>query len=186
MCSSDLTGLASNSHCAIYMPKDLNMLGATWLFSCFVKIVKGTYFTVGSDAGYSGGNTGYSVSKTVTDTGSQGWYRFSTLLGTSQITSIDGLAISMAVLPDATGAIEAYIALPYLANVTYKGTNQDSWAGSVIDNLMRNGLYINPSTQNVTLSGSFSGTSASFSSTLSVSGLASFIDRKSTRLNSSH
>ena len=142
------TGIASNytasAHCAVYLPKELNNLGVYWIFSAFVKIVKGSAFTVGSDAGYIGINTGYSISKATCDQGPQGWTRYTTMLATSQITSIDGLAISMAVLPDANGDIEAYIALPYLANVNYKGQNVDSWSGSVVDKLQRQGVYIQP------------------------------------------
>jgi len=138
------TGVTTG-HCSIFLPKELNNLGAKWIFNAFVKITKGTHFTVGADAGYNRGNTGYSVTKAVADAGPQGWVRFSTLLNTSQITSIDGLAISMAILPDANGDIEGYVALPYLANVNYKGTNTDSWSGSVVDKLDRMGFYVNPS-----------------------------------------
>jgi len=139
------SGIVSPAHCAIYPPKEENNLGAKWLFSCFVKIVRGSAFKVGTDAGYRAVSGTQLASKAQTDAGPQGWIRVSGMLGTSQITRLDGLAMSLSIIPDAEGEIEGYIALPYLANATYKGTNYDSWSGSVIDKLARQGLYIHPS-----------------------------------------
>lgn len=136
-------GLTASSHCSVFMPKELNNLGAKWFFSAFVKIIKGTGFSYGTDAGYTGSAPNF-VTKATIDAGAQGWLRVSGIVDTSQITSIDGLAFSMGIHPDANGDVEAYIALPYLANVNYKGTNLDSWSNSILDKLMRQGLYIEP------------------------------------------
>jgi len=148
------SGIVSPAHCAIYPPKEENNLGAKWLFSCFVKIVRGSAFKVGTDAGYRAVSGTQLASKAQTDAGPQGWIRVSGMLGTSQITRLDGLAMSLSIIPDAEGEIEGYIALPYLANATYKGTNYDSWSGSILDKLARQGLYIHPTNGAITSSSS--------------------------------
>lgn len=159
------TGFTASQHNYVSMPMERNNLGAKWLFYCWVKIVKGTTFGAGVDSGYMGVARGDTVSKATTDAGSQGWYRYFTLATSSQITSLDGLAFSIGITPDANGDFEYYIALPYLANVNYKGTNLDVWTGSTLDKLMREGVYITPLSGNMGI-----GQEASSTSKLAVAG----------------
>jgi len=133
---------------------DYNQIGSRWIFSCWIKIVKGIKFAVGNDAGYYG--NGYwpnSVTKTVTDTASQGWYNHRVLLSTSQISSIAEQIMGFAIEPDVNGEIEAYIALPYLAVATTKGINNNSWSDSIIDRLYRYGFKMNLNTLGIIYDG---------------------------------
>jgi hypothetical protein len=128
-------------HAAVTLPIDSNALGARWLFTCWVHIAKGECFGVGADAGYKCKITPpNSVSKTTTDAGPQGWYRYSAMVSSSQITKLEALAMSMGFIPDSNGDLEVYLALPYLQNLMYQGTNLDAWVGSLSDTLYRGGF----------------------------------------------
>jgi hypothetical protein len=150
------------NHCAVTMTFDYNSLGAKWLFTCWVKMISGDSFGVGSDAGYRAKpNPPNSVSKEDIQAATDGWYRYSAIVSTSQITSLDNLAMSLGFIPESDGSIEAYLALPYLQNLTWEGTNLDSWTGSFSDHLYRNGFLIDPTNRTVKISNTVrSGTTA--------------------------
>jgi hypothetical protein len=134
---------ASNSHLVIRMPMDQFITGYLWLFQCWVKISTGSNFCIGSDAGWYGtGNWPNPVSKSVTDASTDGWYRYSRIIQTAQLSNTAGNALLMTIQPDENGNVEGYVALPYLAVTTTTGVNQDSWNGSILDKLTDKGLWV--------------------------------------------
>jgi uncharacterized protein YkvS len=143
------TGITPGSHSYVSMPFEKNVLGSTWHFKAWVKIVAGSQACFGSDAGYLGNANGICVTKAVADAADQGWYRFNGTTTTSQITSLGSLALSFGAIPDGSGNVEMYVALPYVANLNTYGTNKETWVPSIADSMSRNGLTIHPTTYNV-------------------------------------
>lgn len=136
-----ISGDNSSAHSMAYFPFERNVLTNKVHFRAWVKIVKGQEVSFGTDAGYGNTSRGLTITKGMTDSGTDGWYRIDAVVGISQITHLYGNAFSMGLKGN---DIEVYLAVPHL-NVV----DNASWLPSVCDMLSTNGLTIHPQTGKV-------------------------------------
>ncbi|WP_199154421.1 hypothetical protein [Chromobacterium sp. ASV23] len=87
-------------------------------FSAWFYIAKGS-LGMGGDAGYMWDSNGMQfnpgsvvIDSKITASAADGWYRYSGLIGISQVTTLGGAQFSIGI---GEGEVEAYMALPYLA-----------------------------------------------------------------------
>lgn len=141
-----ITGDNSGTHTFVSLPYEVNVLTNQVLLKGWLKIAQGTRAGFGVDCGYTNYfSCTYQVSKTQAQAAPDGWYAMDTLIGLSEVTSLDNLALSMGIQGEGpTSAFEVYLALPYVANL-----NDDTWMPSITDTVMRAGLFLEPGTGNV-------------------------------------
>ncbi len=128
-----VTGDNSGPHTCLGFPFETKVLVRLVRLTGWLKIARGTLVCFGPDAGYRNRWLGHVVTREQTERAPDGWHRVNTMIGTSHVTSLDGLAFSMGIQgqePD--GSFEVYLALPYMANLDH-----DSWLPSVSDMVRR-------------------------------------------------
>ncbi|NEN98163.1 MAG: hypothetical protein F6K50_22395, partial [Moorea sp. SIO3I7] len=137
-----ITGNNSAVHTSVMFPFESNVLTNKVHFKAWLKITSGSKVGFGVDSGYRNVVRGLIITKEQTDDAPDGWYQIDAVIGTSEVTSLNGLAFSMGI--EASGSFEVYLALPYVANL-----DNDTWLPSVSDMLSRDGLTVHPSSRNV-------------------------------------
>ncbi|WP_461639629.1 hypothetical protein [Labilibaculum euxinus] len=136
-----ISGDNSSQSTMVYFPFEGNVLTNKVRFTAWIKIVKGQEVSFGTDAGYGNVSRGLTITKTMTDNGTDGWYRINAVVMISQITHLYRNSFALGLKGD---DIEVYLAVPHL-NVIENA----SWLPSVCDMLSINGLTIHPQNRNV-------------------------------------
>ncbi|OQS37609.1 hypothetical protein B0T45_13880 [Chromobacterium haemolyticum] len=101
--------------CTVWFPAAHAAFSNMVRFKGWIKLAKGSAFSLGTDAGHRG-SMSYATRRIDTEKAPQGWFHFDTVLAISDCGSMSAAACVLGFPRDEE--IEAYLALPYVAALT--------------------------------------------------------------------
>jgi hypothetical protein len=138
-----ITGDNTGTNGTVTFPFEKTILSSKVRLRAWIKIVSADIVGFGADAGIGSSFGNYTLTKATTDAAPNGWYFIDQVVNMSRVSALSGYSFAMGLKGS---NIEVYLALPYVTVV-----EDQSWLPSVSDMLYRDGLYLNPVTQNVSI-----------------------------------